>query len=284
MFDGFKTRFRDKNVITHLSNYSKLNFNTVINDIGEVIHCYAKYKGLKFKMYPLSGLIEITGSMHKYFNDGIHNMDDFTYSNLKDAIQRFEQEFGINPMKTRLNNLEFGFNLMPQFPPSTFINVLLSYKWNSFNRMQVIGKGDGKECKLQQYSVKIYNKALQYAVPINILRIEKKVLRMCALKLGVINLSDLLNSHIWEHCNKMLMEMFNNTLISESFSINILNRNEQRIYNTVVDQSKWITLSLDKKKRYKKAFNKIILEHGSEQYRIKINELLEQKFVELLDI
>ncbi len=282
MFDGFKITIRDQLIIKRLHQNELLEFIEHTNTItGEVKNQTADYKGLKITTYP-AGLIEVKGSFHKYYNHGFHNYDDFTITKMSAVVNNLQSDLDLNLFKASINNLEFGFNLNTPFAPNALINSLHCFKWNQFNIMDTKGPGTGKECKSYgQYVVKIYNKGLQYAQPQNILRIEKKVMVMCALKFGPLCLSDLLNPQLWEHCKLELIKMFDDVLINEPLETNMLTKNQQRIYNTVVNQSNWINFKKDNRKRYKKAFNEIISKYGKVQYRPIVLKLINDKCIEL---
>jgi actin-related protein len=282
MFDGFKIKIIDQLTISKLHNNWRLEFIAHVNSVtGEVVGQTAKYKGLKIETYP-SGLIQIKGSFHKFYNDGLHNYDDFTINKLAEVINSLEMELDLAPQLASIHNLEFGVNINTAFAPNLFLNDILCFKWKSFNDMAIKGQGMGKICiSLDQYLVKLYNKGLQFGRQQNILRIEKKIVAMCALKFGAIYLSDLTNPCLWKHCEDLLLEMFANILINEPININSITKNEQRIYHLVINQSNWSSFDSVRKMRYKKIFNNIISLHGSRKYQPTILKLIKDKCIEL---
>ena len=48
----------------------------------------------------------VSGSLHKFKNGGLHNADDFTYSDFCDTLVRIRSELGINTKITVFNGLE----------------------------------------------------------------------------------------------------------------------------------------------------------------------------------
>lgn len=283
MFDFVKATTYDKLTFKSLLNNPLLEFIKHINTKTWEIEHTGKFKGLTIKLFS-SGRIQIAGSLHKYYNDGLHNWNDFTVSNLKDVLNSLKTDLEIDLVKASINNVEFGVNIITPFYPNDLINDLLCLKWEQFNVMGVKGQGQGKECKeFNQYYVKIYNKGLQYYQPENILRVEKKVVTMVALKFGLLNLSDLLNPDLWQHCKNELINMLDEILINEPINIQSLTKNEKRIYNTVTNQRNWVDLDRYKKTRYKKAFNEIISKYGQQQYRPIIISLINEKFDQLIN-
>ena len=284
MLDGFKIYFKDLHVVKKLHNNWRLVFVQHTNtQSGEILYYTAEYKGLKIKTFT-SGLIEIKGSFHKFHNGGFHNHNDFTLKKMHEVINTFKIELDIDASRAHVSNLEFGVNVNPLFSPNALLNALMAYKWYPFNDMVTLGQGYGRERKFNQYSIKIYNKGLQYHQPDNILRIEKKIVSMSALNFGKIKLSDLTNPALWQHCKTELTRMFQDILINEPIDIKLLKKNEQRIYNTVVNQSNWIELSPDQRKRYKRAFNNIIITYGKHHYQSTVLKLINTKCVQLSSV
>jgi len=283
MFDGFKATTYDLLTFNSLLSNPRLEFIQHTNTkTGEINHT-AKYKGLTVELFS-SGRIQIAGSLHKYHNDGLHNWNDFTVSNLKEVLVSLQSDLDINPLKASINNLEFGVNIVTPFCPNALVNDLLCFKWEQFNMMSVKGQGQGKECKaFKQYFIKMYNKGLQYDRHQNILRVEKKIVTMVALKFGILNLSQLLNPDLWRHCKSALTNMVDEILINEPINIASLTKNEKRIYDIAINQRNWVGLDSYKKTRYKKAFNEIISNYGQEQYRPTIIRLINEKFEQLIN-
>ncbi|MFM6943148.1 MAG: hypothetical protein ACKOW4_07575 [Aquirufa sp.] len=77
-------------------NNTNLDFRSLVNrDTGEFKpKRVAFYKNIKITIAD-SGFIEFSGSIHKYLNDGIHNYNDFTYSDYKVALNRIYEDFKI---------------------------------------------------------------------------------------------------------------------------------------------------------------------------------------------
>jgi len=284
MFDGFKATIYDKLTYERLLKNPPFELIEHTSRSTGEINYSGEFKGLKIQIFT-SGRIQIAGSLHKYYNDGFHNWNDFSVTNLKDVLNSLQSDLSINPVKASINNLEFGVNIVTLFCPNGLINDLLSFKWKQFNLMGIKGQGQGKECKaFNQYFVKIYNKGLQYSQPQNILRIEKKVITMAVLNFGLLSLSDLLNPDLWQHCKREIMNMLDEILINEPIYIGSLTKNEKRIYDAIVSQRNWNELERYKKMRYKKRFNEIISNYGRQQYRPIIVKLINEKFEQLINL
>ena len=137
--------------------------------------------------------INMKGSFHKFYNQGEHNHNDFTFSDFVDVVIQLYQFFHIDPFKINLNNIEFGVNVQTSFDPADFLNSLLLYR-TTIPEVTRDRNTHIVEFVNQQYILKIYNKGLQYGLNRWILRFEVKFIKMQPLKgIGIQNIGDLLN-------------------------------------------------------------------------------------------
>ncbi|HWW39357.1 MAG TPA: hypothetical protein VNZ46_08610 [Pedobacter sp.] len=280
MFDGIKFSYNDTFIANLLINDEKLNINKIVNSDGEIKSFYGNFMGLKLQIFP-SGHIIIKGSLHKYYNQGLHNYNDFDIVSLKCAIDSLQKDFYLDPKLARIENIEFGVNISPTFDVDEFLDHLMWFRNKPFNIMATKGCGNGREYYFNQYGIKIYNKALQYGLPQNLLRVEKKITTMCALKFGKICLFDLLKIRLWDHCKCSLIEMFKEIIINEPFDLKSLKKTELKNYYSVVDKSQWLGINKDKRKTRKKGFNALISKYGSRKYQLNIQNLIHSKCNEL---
>lgn len=72
----------------------------------------AHYKDLTFKIYD-SGRITVEGSLHKYYNSGKHNYNDFTRENLNQVLIDIKSLFKIKLENFVLKCVEVGVNIIP---------------------------------------------------------------------------------------------------------------------------------------------------------------------------
>ncbi len=281
MFDGIRIEFYDVHFPSRLSLDLK---DTILDQVnsGVIQKSTFRHKGLNVTIYP-SGRVVIIGSLHKFYNDGIHNYNDFTHSILKTTINNLMNELGINPELAVVSNLEFGVNIITPFNPDNFLNHLIRFKNTAFSIMKVDGKGNGRTCTFDQYEIKIYNKGLQYQLDYPLLRFEKKIRKMCALNYDKkIYLKDLLCQSLWIHCKNELLNIVPNILLNESLSLIFLSKVEQRVYNSVIDQSKWLAYCKTKRARCKASHNKVIAKYGTEKYSPTLLTLITLKCEELM--
>ncbi len=203
-----------------LDFYDNINLLTgeikTINRTGNKIIPYknALYNGLEFRIYD-TGTIILKGSLHKYYNAGAHNFNDFDYRAFSGVLKDLKELFNINPKQCILKCLELGLNITPPKPTNEILDYCFLHKTKPFEYQKNSGEGKYKQCEHQQYIVKIYNKALHYKkdfpeITTEILRFEVKYTRMERLnKLGVYNLNDILKIGFKYFENELLTEWKN---------------------------------------------------------------------------
>ena len=141
--------------------------NTILN------HYFAEYYNIIFKIYN-SGSIYISGSLHKLYNNGIHNSNDFDLNAFKDVLKDFYNKFNILPQNLRILGLEFGVNIEPIIKTDSILNNILQHKRVDFENNIKSRYGNYLQAKHSNFILKIYNKAKQYKLDKEVLRIEIK--------------------------------------------------------------------------------------------------------------
>lgn len=206
--------------------------------------CY-NHNGLRLSKNKHEGFV-INGSLHKFFNDGLQNADDYLLSDFKNTLNKLFEEIGLNAAITPVNGFEFGVNIKLPNNPNNALQRLILHKSNSGSN-----KRNYKEFEYQNYSFKIYNKSeLTNMEPFqsgNILRVEIKVSKMEYLKKKFVYctvLSDLLDVSVWEHLEGILIETMNECLfidLSEP-EINKLSNKETIMYLKYINPLFWENL------------------------------------------
>ncbi|RKE04430.1 hypothetical protein [Marinifilum flexuosum] len=228
MIDFIKVMVQNAD-ISKLKNSRHLNFFGEVNlDTGEVKNFgkdgmyrgtreLATYQGLKFAIYS-SGRVFISGSLHKYWNKGEHNFNDFNFSALNDVLNDIEQKFGITPKQMKINALEIGVNIRP---PSKTVKILkhcFLHSTKEFKWIAVRDEGRYIQAKHWQYVVKIYDKARHYRskgyrIDHEILRFEIKYLKLEKLKkYGIQTVQDLLDFGVI-NCVPLLLDEWKKVLL-----------------------------------------------------------------------
>jgi hypothetical protein len=286
MYDFVKLTNIEPGYAEHLLRIPALEFYEMTNvETGEIMDGVfeAKYCGLEFFVYP-SGRVKIQGSLHKFWNDGVHNYNEFTLQDVISTIRRLEYLFELDSHSTRVANLEFGLNIDTPFAPNELLNNLIIYKNIPFSPMKTKGRGKGKEAPLSQYCIKIYNKGAQYNQIENILRFEKKVTKMTNITKGnVLLLSDLMNKDFAEERFKELISCFEDVLIDEKIEETRLTKVERSTYNKGSNPLFWGKATRKQRFVARSIFNSIIERLGPQQFKAITLKLLEEKGLKLIN-
>lgn len=216
MIDGFKAILKEN--LDAIRSNPHLDFlipsSITTGEVKENQPSTAEYNGLTFidnKSY-----IEVRGSLHKFYNDGKQNYDDFDFAKIKRAIYMLSEQLGIVINRARLTNLEIGINIITDFYPSDFLNSLIVHRGKQFT-FQTGKKKEYRECEHGQFFIKIYNKGLQNGLSKNILRIEVKYRKMeIPNKSGVYFLADLLDVSKIVELKVKLLDIFEEILIGDN--------------------------------------------------------------------
>jgi hypothetical protein len=144
------------------------------------------------------------GSVHRFFNKGRENNNDYSLSDFKDTIKTLKQQYGINPRRSKVVNFEFGVNisLPPGVEAQDFQKYLVSAYSKGFEKLNPRRAAVGYIAEFNEYSIKIYDKGFQGRTgETNKIRVEIKVNRTRWLdqfnfdKGKELYIDDLLNKH-----------------------------------------------------------------------------------------
>jgi hypothetical protein len=243
----------------------------------------ATYKNLCFTIYQ-TGTIILSGSLHKYFNNGQHNYNDFSYKSFLAVLKDLKDKFGITPKYCILRCLEIGVNINPPVPSNDILNHCFLHKRTVFLDKHNSSEGRYKQAEHSQYLIKIYNKALQYSakgfdIPEQILRFEIKFTKMEKVnRLGISTLGDLerigfqvFEEDLVKECNNILL--YDPTIRSRS---RILTKYSNPLYWTMIIKVR----NRQTFYRQKSLLNKIIAE-SSDKVQQNVAALIHRKASEL---
>ena len=231
----------------------------------------ASYKGLEFKIYD-TGTITLSGSLHKYWNDGAHNYNDFNNEAVLFILNDLNTKFDIDPSKCILKCLEIGINITPLVPTNEILDNCLLHKTKPFEYQKNSDEGKYKQVQHSQYIIKIYNKALHYKskgfkIKDEIMRFEIKYTKMQKLnEKGIFSLQDLINYGLQNFKDTVLKEWQNVLFYDNTIQIDPLTIMSKRIvFNDDNDTKKLIckvtgfNISMQKE-------NSILLSHTGLKY------------------
>jgi hypothetical protein len=171
-----------------------LEFEEVTNMNTGVVNrkVIAKYKGLTFIVF-IEGKAFMHGSLHKFWNDGHHNHDQFTEIKFQKMLEVLQDELCIYPHNIRIQQLEFGLNIAPPVDSNDILQCCIRHKNKEFNVDRNTSKFF-KQVEHNKYLLKIYNKAIQYGLQYENLRIEMKYMNWSQFRqLGIKTFQDFID-------------------------------------------------------------------------------------------
>lgn len=295
MIDNVKFQIVEKDKFENFVVSSNIiDLMTFINLFTSEINLYpkkGKYKNLEVSINLINAYIN--GSLHKFRNlvlfDEDQNYNDFSFCQVKEVIAYLTKKLKIEN-NTSLTNLEFGFNIDVSKNPQDIIDFnLLMYKNKHHYRDDKFGgKGDFKEFKTTDFSLKIYNKSKKYQLKEHKLRIEMKITSKRYLqKLGIFKLEDLNEIEVIYRLYERLLKEFNELTIVDDFYLLNLPKVDKDNLVKFTNPNYWKQLKKEKSlkvyNRLKRDFNSLIENHNLNKTKSEILENIEYKFQELLN-
>lgn len=251
------------------------------NTLYYTVYKQSFYKGLEFRIYEptethLNRRATIEGSLHKYWNNGAHNFNDFGIVEVQKAVSELENKFGISSENCVLKSLEIGVNVNPPIKTKTVLKSCMMHKTNVLKWVFTKDEGNYIQTKSQRHYVKIYDKKTHYInkgfdIDNEIMRIEKKWCKMVELNSrGIYTLYDLINYDL-SIFKKDLQAMWNNVLFCDLKTIE-----GTKYENKYSNLNWWDTLNYEKFKYHRNNLNKLI---KSDPKNIKniVSNLISQK-------
>lgn len=192
----------------------------------------ANYNGLIIDRY--THTCKVSGSIHKYFNNGEHNYNDFSLSDYKKAICDLGKVLNINPEVIKINKIEAGVNIDLGDNLNAY-DVLSSILMLNYKIPEKMGQ-IGYVFKFREYDIKIYAKSLkQYPDKLRIeLVIRHKTKRSSIIKEYTPycnTLEDLGNPEVWKAFGNELILIFDKIIIidKENLDYNNLTTKETKL-------------------------------------------------------
>ena len=215
MLDLLKFKIIDEALINTVWNNDLLEYvgkseRLYIDEIKE--KQTKKYKNLYFTKY--QNRLEISGSIHYFFNDELHNADDFYIEYCINAIVQIEKIFNLDLNKCYLINLEYGVNINPIIKVTDLIHNLIYHEKRQFVRTTT--HFDYKQAGNDAYKqVKGYDKSVQFPHECeNTFRFEVRTRQAKFIhNLGLFTLQDLTNIDNYNVLITSLLKEWDNVLL-----------------------------------------------------------------------
>lgn len=269
--DFFKGELIDVE-LEQIRHNKKLPQNYETQD-GEIKKEYYEYQNMKFMAYE-SGRLTIEGSLHKYWNDGLHNHNDFHENDFHNTIEKLESDFGIRPENIRLTCLEFGVNIAPPIETGEILNHCYQHKSVDIAQVKSDARGKYHQAAHSAYILKLYDKARQYGIPQQNMRIEIKVKNWSPYrKQGIVTLADFIEVNKTPFVDSLVHE-WGNVLFFDPTARKI------GLWSQMADQEYWRQLRKNRSrttiKRHRKKLEQYNIEHG-ENIQGQISNLIFEK-------
>ncbi|MFY9243931.1 MAG: hypothetical protein WAO74_13000, partial [Polaribacter sp.] len=241
----------------------------------------AYYRGLEFKIYEPTEKtnyrrLTIEGSLHKYWNNGAHNFNDFGIGEVYKVVNELEYLFNIDISFCTLRQLEIGVNINPPVSTKQILKACIKYKTNDIKWVYTSDEGNYIQATNQRHFIKIYDKKTHYTnkgfqIENDIMRIEKKWRKMVELNdKGIYTLKDLLNYGLSNFKQDLLKE-WSNVLYCDFNTVKGTKYEDK--YTNV---NWWERLSYDKLKYHRNNLNKMI-KNDSDNFKNQISRLSSSK-------
>ncbi|QJD77816.1 hypothetical protein [Spirosoma rhododendri] len=299
MFDGIKVQDVSVSVDGLLTN-DRLTFGGLVDmQMGFVLNPEqrAQDRGLNFRLVPrragLGHRVEVKGSLHKFYNNGLHNADQYTANDVLLTLDRLVTEYGFNLYESKINNIEFGVNVELPFAISQVFANLICYKNQPF-ASDPYSQTPYYTCNRQRYTVKIYDKGKQKGLGCNLLRFEIRVKKMQYFNgtgIRLRTLADLLNVANYGPLGALLVDTFDAILFDDpAISQKVLTPNERTLYKECRNPRYWPTPNnltpkqaathRQRMSRSKDRFRALLHQYGSNWQR-DVSTLIRQTWAQL---
>lgn len=248
-----------------------------------------KYNDLKFIFYDdapnrKSRYIELQGSLHKYYNQGNHNANDFGLIELLWVILDIQKKLGLPIDILSLSNMEIGVNIEPPLKTNIVLNDLLLHKCSKFKDCYVKG-GNYKQVAHTQYYLKCYNKGKQYFGKYDLpknqnMRIELKFVKMQVLNnIGLHTLSDVFQLAQHGRLETLLTLAWSNVILFDrSIDAGALSDYQKEVkYHQWNNPEYWLSLTKQRRREQRRQYDKLVQNH-SLNIHSEIGELIQKKW------
>lgn len=240
---------------------------------GEIKIYNSSYKGLYFRVKDERSA-KIAGSIHRYFNEGLHNANDFNFLDICFTIHKLQKDFNIDLTGTKINNVEFGINVEVDF--NELSKRLVKYYCG---RVMKVNDLPGVEVELSKYILKIYQKLS------NVTRLEIHVKKMQYLTgrkdpICINTLSDLLNPEIYNKLKEILITVIDDLLIIDPSVLD-----EIKGENSIKYQygEYWLNLNSNQREYHLKRFRDIGESTGGNRIQKQLKESVSKKWDQLFN-
>lgn len=293
MFDGIKIECKETAPGQWLGN-ERLFFPLSVNErTGETLQQtrIAKYNGLLFKITPSRknpGFhhCQLEGSLHKFFNEGRHNANDFHLTEVQTIVTALTDQFSITD-SSKLSNLEFGVNITLPITVKRFLKMVVSMPDRRFCELDIEKLRVGKVCAKEDHHFKIYDKGLlSDNTKNNLLRIELSVKKMRILKpYGIETVKDLTNPAKVAGLGLYLAKIFSEVIILDpSIKTKALSQRQRNKLKDYDNPRFWESLTKSQRYKQKRNFELLLANINGSQIQTDITNTIISKWNNLVNV
>ena len=213
-----------------------------------------EYKGILFYFFQKDKRftkVEIHIKPHYYFNDNLHNANDFKIIDVINTLIEIIKLFDLPAKQLKVIGLEYGINIQSPIPIQELIDKTIYHEKNIFNnssddlRYSKISYKPKPNGKANDYKkIKFYAKGLQYPKYCHkdTLRIEVKSKKSKFInQFGIYTLNDLLNPNIYHLLAQSLQIEIDKLLILYHKNYNNLSEKEKIRLDKYLNTHFWQT-------------------------------------------
>ncbi|WP_312823239.1 hypothetical protein [Epilithonimonas sp.] len=297
MIDGFKLLCNLNP--TDWTNNKNLSFYSWINTTtGEIRrnNRHADINGLHFSIKEGKHIYyNVRGSLPKYYTKGETNAIDYGFSDFIKTCEQLQKDLCINPETAILLCFEFGVNITLPFHCSIVFECIKSYKQYPYSHYVENKQILGVVFKLQQYSIKIYDKGLQETgKKSHLMRFEITIHKKAwinrkkkddnRLLLDIKKLADLQKKEVWAELLRELLDAWDKIIfVDKSLCRVFMTNHDQKKHLYYLDSNYWANLSDKQYHNERKYLNDLQTRWSvGENKQQLISELITDKCLALL--
>ncbi len=297
MIDFIRMNYKDKSEVESFicdsKNFEELRV-VLEKHSGEIEYPYKTNFG-SMEINITEKNIRVMNSLHKFYNQhnkkGYRNHNDFTYSQLTETINLLNNGL-IKLEKARLSKLEFGLNIELDFPAEFIVREnIMMHKYRTHNHNKKFeGKGEFKQFDRSIYDFKIYDKAKQYSLSNNVLRIEIK--HKCSKSInphGIFNINDLISKDNLQSLFENLMMRFEELTIIDNYkNSSAISEEVKKKIGVYTSFNHWESMKStsylkNKASKQKKEFNELLVNNNLLETKNMLRSKLTSKFHQLIN-
>lgn len=297
MIDLIKSTVRDKQLIDHFRNHHLLEWKSNTDTFNlhdpEVVRVKVErqYKGIRFAFH--NDRLDIVFLPHYYYNNNIHNSNDFTAEKCILVLLEFKELFQVDLKDFPVCNLEYGINILSPISITDLLSYLYCHDRNVFHNDVDLAFSKrsstyNKEGKMNKYKiVKGYAKALRplgFAHP-DTFRFEVKSHERKFIKeLSILTMDDLLSLDIYSKLGESIIKEFDSILIIDgTVDISKVPTAVKRKLELYSNPNQWYKILQDNRNRFSREKKRYmnLLDKTGDHLKKRLNRIVQDKVYSL---